>query len=67
MQFRNNTPLLVQEVKGKNKEPLPLDTYLVQKVMRETAIRSGLVDDENNGKDVNPVSPHARAPRSACG
>lgn len=59
MQFKANTPLFVQEVKGKNKEPLPLDTYVVQKVMREVAVRAGLVDNENNGKDMNPVSPHA--------
>jgi integrase/recombinase XerD len=59
MQFKADTPLFVQEVKGKRGEPLPIDTYVVQKVMREVAVRSGLVDSENNGKDMNPVSPHA--------
>jgi integrase len=59
VQFKNNTPLFVQEVKGKKREPLSLDTNLVQKIMREVAVRSGFVDSENNGKDQNPVSPHS--------
>jgi integrase len=59
IQFKNNTPLFVQDVKGKHGEPLPIETYIVQKIMRETAFRCGLVDGENNGHDANPVSPHA--------
>jgi len=31
---------------------------LCRKVLREVALRSGLVDNENNVKDMNPVSPH---------
>lgn len=57
--FKANTPMFVQEVKGQHGEALAIDPHVVQKIMRETAVRSGLVDDENNGKDVNPVSPHA--------
>jgi integrase len=59
IQFKNNTPLFVQDVKGKNHEPLPIEPHIVQKIMRETAFRCGLVDSENNGHDANPVSPHA--------
>jgi integrase len=59
IQFKSNTPLFVQNIKSENEEPLALETGIVQKVMRGTAARSGLVDDENNGKDMNPVSPHA--------
>lgn len=55
IEFKPNTPLFTKET-GKGE---PMDTFLVQKVLRETAIRCGLVDKENNGKDMNPVSPHA--------
>lgn len=37
----------------------PMETHLVQKVLRETAMRSGLVDGDMNGHDQNPCSPHA--------
>ena len=36
-----------------------LSTNLVQNMMREVAIKSGLVDKNLNGKDMNPLSPHA--------
>jgi hypothetical protein len=32
---------------------------LVQKMLREIAIKSGFVDEHFNGKDFNPLSPHA--------
>jgi len=55
IKFKPNTPLFVKEI-GKGE---PMDTYLVQKILRETALRAGLIDKENNGKDMNPCSPHA--------
>jgi len=55
IQFKSNTSLFVKEI-GKGK---PMKTNLVQKVLRETSVRAGLVDKENNGKDMNPCSPHA--------
>ena len=36
-----------------------IETHLIQKILRETAVRSGLVDENQNGNDFSPVSPHA--------
>lgn len=36
-----------------------LTTNLVQNMMKDVAVRSGLVDEKNNGKAFNPLSPHA--------
>ena len=36
-----------------------LTTNLVQNMMRSVALKSGLVDEENNGKAFNPLGPHA--------
>jgi len=55
IEFTPNTPLFVKGT-GKGK---PMTENLVQKIMREASMRAGLVDGNNNGKDMNPVSPHA--------
>jgi len=52
--FSHSTPLFVQ---GRGKAALKTDN--VQAVMREVASRSGFVDDKNNGKEFNPLGPHA--------
>ena len=54
VQFKPDTPLFMKE-RGKE----PLETNLVQNMMKEVAHKSGLVDGENNGKQFNPLSPHA--------
>lgn len=54
IQFKHDTPLFVKE-RGKE----GLTTNLVQNMMRHTAVKSGLVDEKNNGKAFNPLSPHA--------
>ncbi len=36
-----------------------ITTNLVQSMMRVVAVKSGLVDRDNNGKAFNPLSPHA--------
>lgn len=52
--FRHDTPLFVKE-RGTS----GLTTNLVQNMMRTVALKSGLIDDENNGKAFNPLGPHA--------
>jgi len=52
--FRSNTPLFVQE-RGKKR----LKTHNDQDMMRNIAVKAGFVDEENNGKDFNPLGPHA--------
>jgi len=54
VQFKPDTPLFMKE-RGKQ----PLETNLVQNMMKEVARKSGLVDKENNGRQFNPLSPHA--------
>ena len=54
VKFSNNSPLLVTE-KGKE----PVDTNNVQNMLREVAVKSGLVDEKMNGNAFNPLSPHA--------
>lgn len=54
VQFKPDSPLFLKE-RGKQ----PLETNLVQNVMAEVAHKSGLVDGENNGRQFNPLSPHA--------
>jgi len=58
VKFSANTPLFVKSVR-RNGRIYAMDTHLVQKVLRTTARRSGLVDENNNGKDMSPVNPHA--------
>ena len=36
-----------------------LTTNLVQNMMRTVALKSGLIDEENNGKAFNPLGPHS--------
>jgi site-specific recombinase XerD len=52
--FDNGSPLFLKE-RGKQ----ALTTNLVQNMMKDVAVRSGLVDEKNNGKAFNPLSPHA--------
>ena len=52
--FSNDSPLFLKE-RGKQ----ALTTNLVQNMMKDVAVRSGLVDEKNNGKAFNPLSPHA--------
>jgi integrase/recombinase XerD len=54
VQFKPDTPLFMKE-RGKE----PLETNNVQNMMAEVAHKSGLVDGENNGRQFNPLSPHA--------
>jgi len=53
-----NSPLFVK-LKRTGGKIRPLKTHLIQKLLRETAQRSELIDKENNGLDQNPSSPHA--------
>lgn len=55
IEFDDNSPLFVKEV-GKGER---ITENLVDKFFRETAIRAGLVDENLNGRAINPVSPHA--------
>jgi len=52
--FRHDTPLFVKE-----RGTTGLTTNLVQNMMRTVALKSGLIDEENNGKALNPLGPHA--------
>jgi integrase len=52
--FRHDTPLFVKE-----RGTTGLTTNLVQNMMRTVALKSGLIDEENNGKAFNPLGPHA--------
>lgn len=52
--FSNDGSLFLKE-RGKQ----ALTTNLVQNMMKDVAVRSGLVDEKNNGKAFNPLSPHA--------
>jgi len=52
--FQHDTPLFLKERGSKG-----LTTNLVQNMMRNVALKSGLVDKENNGKAFNPLGPHA--------
>lgn len=54
IQFKPDTALFMKE-RGKE----PLETNNVQNMMAEVAHKSGLVDGENNGRQFNPLSPHA--------
>ncbi len=52
--FRHDTPLFLKERGRKG-----LTTNLVQNMMRTVALKSGLVNEENNGRAFNPLGPHA--------
>jgi site-specific recombinase XerD len=52
--FQHDTPLFVKERGRKG-----LTTNLVQNMMRNVALKSGLIDEENNGRAFNPLGPHA--------
>ena len=52
--FRYDTPLFVKE-----RGSAGLTTNLVQNMMRTVALKSGLIDKENNGNAFNPLGPHA--------
>ena len=52
--FRHDSSLFLKE-RGNS----GLTTNLVQNMMRTVALKSGLIDEENNGKAFNPLGPHA--------
>jgi len=52
--FKHETPLFLKE-----RGTIGLTTNLVQNMMRTVALKSGLIDEENNGKAFNPLGPHA--------
>ncbi|RLG99208.1 integrase, partial [Candidatus Bathyarchaeota archaeon] len=53
-----NDPLFLKEgKKALRKEPIKPN--LVQKLMRELAVKAGFVDKNMNGRAINPLSPHA--------
>ena len=52
--FRHDTPLFLKE-----RGPQGLTPNLVQNMMKTVALKSGLIDEENNGKAFNPLGPHA--------
>ena len=54
VQFTRDTALFLKE-RGKKQ----LTPNLVQNMMQEVALRSGLVDKGNNGNFFNPLGPHA--------
>ncbi len=55
--FTDNMPLFLKAIY--TRPPQRITTTAVQKVLREAAHRSPFVDTKNNGKDFNPLSPHA--------
>ena len=52
--FQHDSPLFVKE-----RGTTGLTTNLVQNMMRTVALKSGLIDEENNGKAFNPLGLHA--------
>jgi integrase len=52
--FKHETPLFLKE-----RGTTGITTNLVQNMMRIVALKSGLIDEENNGKAFNPLGPHA--------
>jgi integrase len=57
IELKYEDPLFLKEG-AKAKTPEPIAPFLVQKLMRELAAKTGLVSEKNNGKQ-NPISPHA--------
>jgi len=53
-----NTPLFLK-LSNKTLKGEGITTNLVQNMLREVAIKSGFVDENLNGQDFNPLSPHA--------
>jgi len=53
----NDFLFIKESSKAKTKEGLT--TNLVQNMMRDVAIKSGFIDKHFNGKDFNPLGPHA--------
>jgi site-specific recombinase XerD len=54
----NKTPLFLKESnKAKLREGIVPST--VQGMLKHVAVKAGFVDKQNNGKDFNPLSPHA--------
>lgn len=54
VEFNSNMALFLQE-RGKKR----LKTKNVQDMTREVALKAGLIDEKNNGRDFNPLGPHA--------
>jgi len=58
IQLGYNDPLFLKEgPKAFKKEPLT--PWHVQRLMRDLAVKAGFVDENMNGKAINPLSPHA--------
>jgi len=58
LKHMHNDPLFLKESnKALTKEKL--SPNLVQTMMREIALKAEFIDAENNGRDFNPLSPHA--------
>jgi len=58
IKIASNTPLFLK-ASHKTLKCEGLTPNLVQNMLREVAVKSGLVDENLNGKDFNPLSPHA--------
>jgi len=58
IQLSYSDPLFLKEGR-KALRMEPIKPNLVQKFMRELAVKAGFVDENMNGKAINPVSPHA--------
>lgn len=58
IELKPDTPLFLK-LSHKALAAEGITTNLVQNMMRHLAIKSGFVDKDMNGKDFNPLSPHA--------
>jgi integrase/recombinase XerD len=58
IKITSNTPLFLK-ASHKTMKCEGLTPNLVQNMLREVAVKSGLVDENLNGRDFNPLSPHA--------
>ena len=54
VQFNNRTPLFMQEKSKKRLRGINIST-----MMKEVAVRSGFVTENNNGNDFNPLGTHS--------
>ena len=58
LELKHTDPLFLKEG-SKAKRAEPLTPNLIQKLMRELAVKAGFVDRNLNGRAFNPLSPHA--------
>lgn len=62
LRMDSNSPLFLKQIysrKGKTPSLEPMTTNLVQNMLKEVALKAGFIDEENNGRDFNPLNPHA--------